>query len=49
MQINFEYNGAGTPQIIHLTELGFAMTGTRGIALMYQQNVPTNIWYRLYK
>ena len=41
--------GAGTPQINHLAELGYAMIGTRGIDLMHHTNVPTKIRYRVYK
>ncbi len=42
---------AGTlpPERNHLAELGFALLANCGRALMHHNNVPTNIWYKVWK
>jgi hypothetical protein len=40
LDIQYEYTARDTPQQNHLAELGFAVLGNRGRALLYRANVP---------
>ena len=48
LNIYFEYIARDTPQHNYLEEMGFLVLSNKGRAMMYRENVPTEMRYQIF-